>query len=73
MTDSEGRRYTYRVFEEFVVQPADVWVTEPVDGKSVLTLQTCTLPSYQDRLITRAELVGERGSGDAGTRGAGGR
>jgi sortase A len=32
-------------------------VTEPVAGKSVLTLQTCTLPDYRDRLIVRAELV----------------
>lgn len=57
ITDSEGREYVYEVFEEFMVGPTDTWVTQPVDGKSILTLQTCTLPSYQDRLITRAELV----------------
>lgn len=57
VTDSEGREYTYRVFKEFVVDPEDVWVTKPVPGKSVLTLQTCTLPDYSRRLITRAELV----------------
>ena len=27
ITDSEGNRYTNRVFEEFVVQPEDVYVT----------------------------------------------
>jgi sortase A len=57
VTDSEGRKYTYRVFKSFVVDPTDVWVTKPVPGKSVLTLQTCTLPDYSKRIITRAELV----------------
>lgn len=57
VTDSEGRKYTYRVFKEFVVDPADLWVTKPIPGKNVLTLQTCTLPDYSQRLITRAELV----------------
>ena len=63
VTDSEGREYTYRVFKEFVVDPEEVWVTKPVPGKSVLTLQTCTLPDYSRRLITRAELV--EGPGEA--------
>jgi sortase A len=34
-------------------------VTKPVPGKNVLTLQTCTLPDYSKRLITRAGLVEE--------------
>ena len=55
--DSEGTEYTYRVYESFVTGPSDLSVTEPVEGKSVLTLQTCTLPNYTDRLIVRAELV----------------
>ena len=59
VTDSEGTEYTYRVYEEFVTGPADLSVTEPVPGKDVLTLQTCTLPDYSERLITRAELVDE--------------
>lgn len=57
VTDADGTRYSYRVFEEFVVGPGDLSVTEPVPGKSVLTLQTCTLPDYSKRLIVRAELV----------------
>jgi sortase A len=60
--DSEGTEYTYEVYESFVTGPSDLSVTEPVAGKSVLTLQTCTLPSYRDRLIVRAELV-ESGEG----------
>jgi hypothetical protein len=26
-------------------------------GKNIVTLQTCTLPDYKDRLIVRAQLV----------------
>jgi len=57
VTDSEGTEYTYRVFDEFIVAPKDVYVTEPIKGKNILTLQTCTLPDYSKRIITRAELV----------------
>ena len=55
--DAEGTEYTYRVFKDFVVGPEDLSVTEPVDGKTILTLQTCTLPDYSERLIVQAELV----------------
>lgn len=61
--DSEGTEYTYRVYKSFVTGPSDLSVTEPVPGKSVLTLQTCTLPNYSDRLIVRAELVESNGEG----------
>lgn len=55
--DAEGTEYTYRVFKDFVVGPEDLSVTEPVDGKTILTLQTCTLPDYSERLIVQAELI----------------
>jgi sortase A len=32
-------------------------VTQPLEGKNVLTLQTCTLPDYSRRLIVQAERV----------------
>jgi sortase A len=57
VTDSEGTKYTYEVFKEFVVEPSDLYVTEPVPGRNILTLQTCTLPDYSNRLIVQAELV----------------
>jgi sortase A len=57
VTDANGTEYTYEVFKSFVVNPKDVWVTAPVPGKNILTLQTCTLPDYSQRLIVRAELV----------------
>jgi sortase A len=57
VTDSLGRRYVYKVFKEFIVDPQDVHVTQPLEGKNVLTLQTCTLPDYSRRLIVQAERV----------------
>jgi sortase A len=57
LTDANGTRYTYSVFKSFVVNPDAYYVTEPVPGKSVVTLQTCTLPDYAQRLIVQAELT----------------
>ncbi|MDQ4105565.1 MAG: class E sortase [Actinomycetota bacterium] len=57
VTDALGRSYTYRVFKEFVVNPSDIFVTQPLEGKNVITLQTCTLPDYSQRLIVQAEKV----------------
>jgi sortase A len=57
LTDANGTRYTYEVFKEFIVSPTDLSVTEPIEGKNILTLQTCTLPDYSQRLIVQAELV----------------
>ncbi len=59
LEDSEGTRYTYKVYESFIADPTETWVTEPVPGKSIITLQTCTLPDYVQRIVTRAELVEE--------------
>ncbi|HEX2729716.1 MAG TPA: sortase [Rubrobacteraceae bacterium] len=60
LKDTEGRRYIYQVFKEFVVEPSDLSVTEPVAGKSVISLQACTLPDYSQRLIVQAELIDVR-------------
>ncbi len=57
VADAEGTRYSYRVFDKFVADPYDWGPTEPIPGKSVVTLQTCTLPDYTQRLIVQAELV----------------
>jgi sortase (surface protein transpeptidase) len=40
-----------------VVSRQEVSVTQPVPGKSVVSLQTCTLPDYAKRLVVQAELV----------------
>ena len=56
ITDSEGRQYTYVVFRKYVTTPANLRVLNTVEGKNIVTLQTCTLPDYTNRLLIRAEL-----------------
>ncbi|CAN5691390.1 hypothetical protein BH24ACT18_BH24ACT18_21650 [soil metagenome] len=56
LTDAEGKRYTYQVFDKFVVDPSAVRVLRPMPGKSVVSLQTCTLPDYSRRLVVQGEL-----------------
>jgi sortase A len=56
ITDSEGREYTYEVFRRFIAKPGNLSVMNPVKGKNVVTLQTCTLPDYVDRFLVRGEL-----------------
>ena len=57
LTDANGTRYTYNVFNSTIINPDDYYITRPVPGKSVITLQTCTLPDYSQRLIVQAELT----------------
>lgn len=57
LTDVEGEEYTYRVFRSFKVAPSASEVTRPVAGKDVVSLQTCTLPDYKQRLVVQAERV----------------
>ncbi len=57
LEDSAGGQYLYRVNKQAVVGPDSVGVMNPVEGKSLVTLQTCTLPDYKERLIVQAELV----------------
>jgi sortase A len=57
LEDSAGTKYTYRVTDQMVVDPDNVEVMEPEEGKSLVSLQTCTLPDYEQRLIVQGELV----------------
>ena len=69
VTDSELRKYTYVVYEKSVgkgsscgpMTPDALSDLEPVEGGNVLTLQTCTLPDYKERLLVRGELRGISG------------
>ena len=54
--DANDKEYVYEVYKEFDVAPTDLYVLDPVAGKNILTLQTCTLPDYSRRLIVQAEL-----------------
>lgn len=60
LRDGEGRSYIYQVFDRWVVGPGNLSVTEPFEGRNVVSLQTCTLPDYRQRLVVRAELVDTR-------------
>ena len=57
LRDSLGNPYEYRVSEVFVVRPDADWAVDPVRGRDMLTLQTCTLPDLQNRIIVRADRV----------------
>ncbi len=57
LRDSLGNPYEYRVSEVFVVRPDADWAVDPVRGRDMLTLQTCTLPDLQNRMIVRADRV----------------
>ncbi|WP_233451757.1 class E sortase [Rubrobacter xylanophilus] len=59
LRDAEGTTYTYRVFRKFVVSPDAVRVMEPLPGRNIVSLQTCTLPDYSHRLVVQGELVDE--------------
>lgn len=57
VADSAGAEYFYRVTKEVVVPPDNVEIMEPVPGESVVSLQTCTLPDYAERVIVQGKLV----------------
>ncbi len=57
LEDAAGRRYEYAVFRQKVVGPQEVSIADPIPGKSVVSLQTCTLPNYTERLVVQAALV----------------
>lgn len=57
LTDADDRRYEYGVFRRRVVGPEDIYIAKPVSGKDVVSLQTCTLPDYSERLVVQSELV----------------
>jgi sortase A len=55
---ADGQRYAFRVYDRLTVEPDDFWVTYPVEGKTVVSLQTCTpVPTFENRLVVRGELV----------------
>lgn len=61
VTARDGQRHVYRVLEQRIVAPSDVWVLEPDPlgtGTPMLTLTTCH-PRFSnaERMIVFAELV----------------
>ena len=58
LKDAAGGEYVYRLTEQKVVSPDNVEVMNAdEEGKSIVTLQTCTLPDYVDRIVVQGELV----------------
>jgi sortase A len=60
LTDADGTRYTYQVFEKRVISPNTVSIMRPTKGRNIVSLQTCTLPDYSHRLIVQGELKGKK-------------
>lgn len=60
LEDANGGQYIYRVTKQVVVTPDNVEVMEPQPGGPVISLQTCTLPDYEDRIIVQGELVDKK-------------
>ena len=57
LKDRDGDRYRYRVTEVFEADPEDSWVMGQIRDRDMLTLQTCTGPNWERRLIVRADRV----------------
>lgn len=57
LEDSAGEQYRYVVNETKIVGPENVEVMEAEEGKSLVTLQSCTLPDYSKRIIVQGELT----------------
>jgi hypothetical protein len=45
------------VSEVFVVELDADWVVDPVRGRDMVTLQSCTFPGLLNRLIVRADRI----------------
>ena len=60
LTNADGTRYTYEVFEKRVISPDTVSIMRPTNVKNIVSLQTCTLPDYSHRLIVQGELKGKK-------------
>ena len=59
LKDSAGGKYVYHVTEQKIVGPDNVDVMNPAEGKSLLSLQSCTLPHFAERLVVQGELSKE--------------
>ena len=57
LKDRSGNAYNYRVSEVFVVEPDAGWVLDTERNRDMVTLQTCTYPTFENRLIIRADRV----------------
>ena len=57
LKDRDGKKYRYRVSETFKADPEDSWVMGQLRDRDMVTLQTCSGPNWERRLIVRADRV----------------
>jgi sortase A len=61
LTDAAGNEYTYEVFEVLIVQPDDLWVLDPLEGRNIVSLQGSETQLKEGNItpkrVVRAELV----------------
>lgn len=57
LKNATGDEYVYRVTGQKVVPPDNIEVMNADEGRSIVTLQTCTLPDFAERLVVQGELV----------------
>lgn len=61
ITDADGDKYTYEVFEIMIVQPDDLWVLDTLEGRNVVSLQGSETQLKEGNItpkrVVRAELV----------------
>lgn len=55
ITDANGEVYEYLVYDQFVVEPTDMYVIKPIKNETTLTLVTCENNGTK-RLIVRCRL-----------------
>jgi len=63
LVDTTGMVYEYQVSEVFGISPMDVWVKEPIAGRDVVSLQTCTETPYDWWSMGSGLFGGGPGSG----------
>lgn len=57
-TTVDGKVYTYEVYEQFIVEPTEMWVVADMEEEGAfLTMVTCTDDGTQRRIV-RAKLTG---------------
>ncbi len=63
LSDANGTTYKYQVTEILTVGITENWVTAPIPGKDMISLQTCiNPPAYDLRYVVRGERVAVNGA-----------
>lgn len=57
LEDDRGRAYRYQVSESFTAMPDESWVMGQELNRDMVTLQTCIPPSFEERLVVRADRI----------------